>query len=352
MMKWFRFLAVVVLILYIVPAVTSAGSQTPTLHPLLQKASVTLTGLPQGAKVYVGRSNLDYGGISPTYGSKSVQLSLNPGRHTLNVKAGGYQSWSQTISVSPGERKTIMVALSPIPRQTAKNTPVSTPTPTQKPVNYLTVEVSPREATITIDGTGGVNIHIDSNQKSPTRRIMYSISPGTHTVQATATGYLPKTEQIQINSGDNSYLSISLDKDPNPVAPPVTLASFEMTSRPTGASVYVDGELNGTTPCVISAPVGPHTVMLRVEGYQDRTETVEIIKTYDSMPQKIFWILTPEDVQTSPSQLVQTETQKHAVEGTVTTTSNLQQEEPVDLLQHIIYLFRGLQGIIWRSIDP
>lgn len=224
-----------------------------------------------------------------------------------------------------------------------------TPNPTPKPATYLTVEVSPPNATISIDGGHGSRFPIGSpltGSNYSTKSVKYSISPGTHTVKVTATGYLPKTERIQINNGDASYLSISLDKNPDYVEP-VTLASFWVTSRPTGASVYIDEQLNGTTPCTITAPVGPHTVALRLEGYQDRAEAVEIRDMHDRTPQKVFWILTEEEVRGSLSRPVQTETQKHTVASAspaVTTTTNPQQEESADLLQHIIYLFRGLFG--------
>lgn len=221
-------------------------------------------------------------------------------------------------------------------------------TPTQTPVNYLTVEVSPGEATISIDGGYGPIAPMKSpitGSKSPTKRETYSLPTGTHTIRATAPGYQTHTERFQITSGDRSYIFITLDKDPNYIEP-VEQASLEVTSSPTGASVYIDNRLNGTTPCAITASVGPHTVMLRLEGYLDRTETVDIYKTSGRSTQKIFWIL--EEVQTQPPQQVQTEPVKHGMVSAspsgVTKTANLQQEEPADLLQHVIFFFRGLFG--------
>jgi len=143
-----------------------------------------------------------------------------------------------------------------------------TPTQTPKPVTYLTVEVSPDEATISIDGGYGPITPMRSpitGSKSPTKRETYSLPTGTHTIRATAPGYQTHTERFQITSGDRSYIFITLDKDPNYIEP-VEQASLEVTSSPTGASVYIDNRLNGTTPCAITASVGPHTVMLRLGG--------------------------------------------------------------------------------------
>jgi len=226
-----------------------------------------------------------------------------------------------------------------------------TPTQTPRPVNYLTVEVSPDEATISIDGGYGSITPITpmrspiTGSKSPTKRKTYSLPTGTHTIRATAPGYQTHTERFQITSGDRSYIFITLDKDPNYIEP-VEQANLEMTSSPTGASVYIDNRLNGTTPCAITASVGPHTVMLRLEGYLDRSETVDIYKTSDRSTQKVFWILTEGGVP--PSQPVQTEPLMHENPGstpsTTITRASAQSEEPTDVLQYVIYFFRGLFG--------
>mgnify|MGYP000864389158 FL=1 len=221
-------------------------------------------------------------------------------------------------------------------------------TPTQTPVNYLTVEVSPGEATISIDGGYGPIAPMKSpitGSKSPTKRETYSLPTGTHTIRATAPGYQTHTERFQINSGDRSHISITLDKDPNYVAP-VYLAGLEVTSCPTGASVYIDGRPNGTTPCTIVASAGPHTVMLRLEGYLDRTETVDLYNTSDLSNQKVFWILTEEGAPLS--QPVQTEPIMHETSGSTSSTAitraSAQSDEPTDVLQYVVYFFRGLFG--------
>jgi len=209
-------------------------------------------------------------------------------------------------------------------------TPTPTPSP-NLPLGTLSVAVSPSQASVTIDG---VPYTIGSRK---------TLQTGTHTIEVKATGYFTKTEQIQMYPGNASHIFISLEKTPGYVDPKDMIV-FEVTSHPTGASVYIDGQLSGTTPCTISAPKGSRAVTLRLEGYQDRTETVDLYKRSSGTPQKVFWILTEEEAQVSPSQPVQTETQKHAAESASPPTTNLQREEPLDLLQHIIYFFRGLFG--------
>ncbi|MEO0416632.1 MAG: PEGA domain-containing protein, partial [Verrucomicrobiota bacterium] len=60
---------------------------------------------------------------------------------------------------------------------------------------------------------------------------------------------------------------------PAPVDPPPpkpTTSSFTVTSLPSGASVWMDGEEIGITPTpVIEAAIGEHTITLRMDGYHD-----------------------------------------------------------------------------------
>ncbi len=217
-------------------------------------------------------------------------------------------------------------------------------TPTQKPMNYLTVEISPDDATISIDGGAGIGNPMGSPITDPrthTKRVTYSLSPGTHTIRVTAPGYQTHTEQVKIDSGDWSHIFITLERDPNYIE----MTKFDVKTRPAGASVYVDGKLNGTTPCKVSASVGTHTVVLRLEGYQEQTHTMNLTSTTSQL---LSVQLVQEVGPLSTPDLVGTESPKRAEASAspsgVTTTANRQQEEPVDLLQHVIFFFRGLFG--------
>lgn len=335
MVNSFRLLVVILLIFYIVPPVTSAGSQIPPEYLLNQKTTVTLTGLPSGAKVYVDQ---DKAGKTPTYPSHNVQFITSPGKHTLKVQAGGYQPWSQTININSGSQITIEVNLIPIPARTPTTTqPTFQKRPTHTPnilPGTLTVVVSPSHAGVTLDGT-------------PYKKgVPQSLQSGNHTIEVKAAGYLSKTEQIQINWGDHLNLNIALEKDPKTIAPE-DLVLFEATSDPTGASVYIDGQLNGTTPCVITTSLGQHTVTFRMEGYQDRVETIDFYKNAAgrTSPQKVFWMLTEGGASSSPGQKEAVIRETPGVTPSTTIArASAHSEEPTDVLQYVIYFVRGLLG--------
>jgi|GEM_PF-810713 len=55
------------------------------------------------------------------------------------------------------------------------------------------------------------------------------------------------------------------------------VGSIDLTSSPTGASIYLDGTLKGTTPLVIDElDVGNHKLILKKDGYTDWTRTAKV----------------------------------------------------------------------------
>jgi hypothetical protein len=60
-------------------------------------------------------------------------------------------------------------------------------------------------------------------------------------------------------------------------APTPEYGSIVVSSEPAGANVYLDNTIKGITPMTIKVvPNGPHSVLLRQEGYQDYTQTVTV----------------------------------------------------------------------------
>jgi hypothetical protein len=169
----------------------------------------------------------------------------------------------------------------------------------------------------------------------------HNLLPGIHTIRVTAPGYLTHTEQVRVNSGDRSYISIDLEKDLNYVE----MVKFNVKTRPAGASVYVDGKLNGTTPCMVSVSAGTHTVVLRLEGYQEQSYTMDLDSTRHpsisaQLVQSVGPLSTPEPIQT---ETVRAATASPSQSTTISSAST-QPEEPKDVLQYVVYFFRGLFG--------
>ena len=52
-----------------------------------------------------------------------------------------------------------------------------------------------------------------------------------------------------------------------------TNGGIRLESQPSGAEVWIDGELKNVTPCVVPMPAGEYSVQLKISGYQDSAET-------------------------------------------------------------------------------
>ena len=64
---------------------------------------------------------------------------------------------------------------------------------------------------------------------------------------------------------------------PTPTPTPA-YGSIGITSNPSGAGVYVDNVMKGITPVKLDAvPNGAHSVLLRLEGYEDYTDSVMVM---------------------------------------------------------------------------
>ena len=269
MTKFFRFLVVAVLVIYVVSPVMAVSSY----------------GLPPGY-----------------------------------LQSPGYPQAKETIVVYVQVPQKVSIGITP------------TPKPTPLPPGTLTIAVSPSEATVAIDGSRAAGT-------------THNLLAGTHTIHVTAPGYLTHTEQVRVNSGDRSYISITLDKDLNYVE----MTKFDVKTQPSGASVYVDGKLNGTTPCKVSASVGTHTVVLRLEGYQEQTHTMDLTSTMSQslsvqLVQGVGPLSTPDPVQTEMMRREAPTQSPSPSPSTTITRASAHSEEPTDVLQYVIYFFRGVFG--------
>jgi hypothetical protein len=57
-------------------------------------------------------------------------------------------------------------------------------------------------------------------------------------------------------------------------APPAKVA---VHSDPSGAEIYLDGQLIGSTPSTVELPAGNHELSVRLSGYQDWTRTLRVL---------------------------------------------------------------------------
>lgn len=202
------------------------------------------------------------------------------------------------------------------------NTPGPTPQVTVKAVQFMTIKpdihvsiqpgVSPTEvqwATLQINSNPpGAEIWMYGN-KTPYFTPFYEpeVYPYTYYLVLKYPGYEPYSETVIVQSGQAVVISATLvplssvttqpvvsstplsQTDSLPTNTPATqqiqgqptssesTGSLSITTTPAGAEVYVDNEVKGISPAMISglAP-GTHTIKMTKAGYQDFSTTISI----------------------------------------------------------------------------
>lgn len=126
----------------------------------------------------------------------------------------------------------------------------------------LKVTSAPAGATIFIDG---------EEQEAATNTTLPEIPQGYHIVTVEKEGYRdPGPQQVTVQTGVTSTVHFTLQE---------ARGTLSVASDPAGAEVLIDGvKHTALTPCMIpDVPAGERDVTIRLSGYQDWKETVEVV---------------------------------------------------------------------------
>jgi hypothetical protein len=221
-----------------------AGETIPimaVLEPLVRYGSFSITSNPSGAAIYL---NGNYQGSAPI-----TIPNLLPGTYTIRADYPGYEPGSITDSVIAG----------------------------QVTVEHFTLKRILRSGSVTVISTpSGAYIYMDGEYEGRTPLTINDINPGTHTIELDASGYYDWKTTVSVTDGSSQVVTATLS--PYPVT---STGWIEISSKPTGASIFLDGVLRGQTPAqgghtIQGVAPGDHTVRLQLAGYQDYTAAVNV----------------------------------------------------------------------------
>jgi len=134
-------------------------------------------------------------------------------------------------------------------------------------------------------------LYIDGTKVNASRPV--TLEYGLHQMIARADGYQSITQYIRV-SQESTGIDVVLDavvtgeeplSSPTPSPAPDATATPAGTTTgyyrvyvdaPDGVEVYVDGNYVGTTPCSFKKEEGSHSIILRKDGYETRSYTLEI----------------------------------------------------------------------------
>ena len=238
---------------------TLEAEQTVLLDILLQKlppksvnAILDITSTPSGATVYldgqwIGTTPLDEHQVDTgPNGQKEIRIA---------VELDGYESDVQQVTLTGGETLPWRVQLKKRPERI----------PTLAP---LEVTSTPSGATVFVNGSKIGN--------TPLREYQVDTGPNGQkvvTLGMDLEGYEREVRQVTLRGGEPASVTVRLKKRAVRIE---TKAVLDITSTPSGAAVYLDGQRIGTTPLrghpVETGARGQKRVNVRIEhpGYKTR----------------------------------------------------------------------------------
>lgn len=149
---------------------------------------------------------------------------------------------------------------------------------------YVAMTVSPTNAEVYID-----DVPVESSGGTLSKLLKY----GKHTYRISAPLYEPEMGQFEITSQGRTDLQVSLRP---------AYGQLQITSQPSGAQVYIDGDYKpaGTTPFTTERlPKGPHTLQFKLSSYKPLTE--KVIVSGDGSVQSKAVTLAPNFAEVSVS---------------------------------------------------
>jgi hypothetical protein len=211
-----------------------------------QLAAFSLSSNVIGAKVFL---NDRYLGETPLKPIDNLPL----GEYKLSLTKANYFDYVKTINIKPGR------------------------------VNSHFSEMITTLGKLTVDcPVKGVQIFLGDRLLGLTPGgIFEGIQPGSYTIRLNKEGYEPHNGQVVIKSNEIVHYTADLK---------TTTSTLQVTANLTGANVYINGRMMGSTPTNIPLKVGDYTLEVRSKGYRDyRTK----ITVYADRPSSAQVTLTP-----------------------------------------------------------
>jgi hypothetical protein len=159
---------------------------------------------------------------------------------------------------------------------------VSSPEPIAAPVPPQAAARAVETGRVLVRSTpAGAAVVIDGQSRGVTPLAIRDLALGAHTIEVSHPDHEPRQRRVTLNERRPAR---SLDFELRPTSVPAlatattnTTGSLQVASRPAGAQVFVDDNLIGTTPLLLSnVAAGPKSVRIELSGYQIWTTAVKI----------------------------------------------------------------------------
>jgi hypothetical protein len=195
-------------------------------------AALRVESTPAAAELHINRQ----GPFTTPY----VTTDLKPGTHLITLRAKGFKTHRQTITLAADARVPLNIELQPL-------------------TGLVLIHTVPE----------GVDVKVNNLNKGSTPLLLTDLTMGQHTVQFSKSGYMEKTIDLTIT-----------DRAPMHIRETLTPSSAKLVieSIPSGAQITLNGASHGTTPATIDkVPEGTAVLALQAEGHRPFTETLKLV---------------------------------------------------------------------------
>ncbi len=127
----------------------------------------------------------------------------------------------------------------------------------------------------------GAAVALDGRPLGVTPVTIRNLAPGHYTVRVSRRGYATEEREVVVSAErPSSTIAFSLDRAsrPQPASRTEFFGSLSVDSLPSGARVFLDGRLIGTTPMVAPrVPAGSHVVRVDRLGFLPWTSPIQVV---------------------------------------------------------------------------
>jgi PEGA domain len=118
----------------------------------------------------------------------------------------------------------------------------------------------------------GADVFINGAKQSGQTPVTLPLAPGQYNLVLRLAGYEAYAGSIQVKENIQTQLNATLNEKSA-----TRVAWAQVNTNPKGAEIIVDGTSTGQfTPSRVQVPAGMHTVVLRLNGYQQTKRTVQV----------------------------------------------------------------------------
>jgi hypothetical protein len=244
MRSLYPFIPLIILMIVALPglAEVTIGTGTVSTGNVYTTGNIYVMSTPAGASAVLD------GGVAQLL-TPGTFINVPPGQHLVIVAKPGYQSYSKTLNVSVGTTENVLVTLDQVMM-----------------AGGISVAATPK----------GSGLYVDDIYQGPTDLVVGNLEAGPHKVTVDEPGYQASTQTVTVISGQVVPVSVTLVPENNPPT-----GDLQISSTPSGAVVYLDGNYKGFTPPndkldINDLAPGTYTLSMTKLGYQDYSTSVTL----------------------------------------------------------------------------